>query len=301
MRFVLSLAVAFCLAVQAAPAPIGFYPGAFDPPTKAHFAVVADAIRIKGLEKVYLFLGPYGDKDFNLSSQERAALFQKVFDSHPETAGKVTVSVDYLVPKALNDITEANPDRPIYMLAGADRADPKRMAGLPPNVRFLVFPRAGSEMPDLSALKHVEVVDVGLLSSATQQEISSTKVREAAAAGLPVGQWVDPIVEHEIVSRNLFKPVPELERAKLAWEKEARTFFEEFGLLKGWNLSDLPLPPFKATQTRDGRREKLVRWVIEQRQITGDERAVLFEEAKPVFERARRLAGICDWAALLHR
>jgi len=290
------------LAYAEPPRPIGYYPGSFDPPNKNHFGLVADAIRIKNLEKVYVRVGPYGGKDYNLSTEERAALLQKVFDSHPETAGKVEVVVDLQPPKGFVDLVRANRDRTVYGLVGIDRADPERTKEVPPNVKVAVFPRAGEVTPDYSGQKNVEVIDPALhrLYSATE-DISSTAIREAVAQGKPISHLVDPIVEKEIYRLHLYHELEgfELERAKKAFAKEARTFFREMGRLKGWDLSKLEIPPFKSTQTPAARREKLVRWIIEKRSIDYAEGAALYESAKPLFEIAHRT--VCDWAGVADR
>ncbi len=284
----------FAQAETGAAPPVGFFPGSFDPLTKGHYEIVETAIRLKQLTKVYVYIGPYGEKDYNLSTGERVALAQRVFDGHPETAGKVEVISDFNPPKRLFEITGADPNRTVYLLMGGDRVDPARTRGLPANVTHLIFPREGSTIPDMSAQKNVEFV-VGFKPATVT---SSTKVREAVAAGQSISQWVDAIAEAEIHALRYYQgPQGEqLKDAEGAFKKEARDFFRRFGRMKGWDLSALELPPFKATQTPAARREKLVRWIIEKRQIAGDERTELFEQASPIYELAHRAA--CDWAGV---
>jgi len=279
--------------------PVAFFPGTFDPPTKNHFNLVVEAIRLKNLEKVYVYVGPHGDKDPNLSSEERAALFQKVFDSHPETAGKVEVRVDFEPPKGFLNLAKEDPNRAVYVLTGADRADPKHTQGAPDNVRFLMFPRVGSVLPDFSDQPKVEVIDPSQLSFYDPNApVSSTSVRENVAEGKPISHLVDPIVEEEVYRINLYRPLTgsDLEAAQHAYETEARAFFQEFGKLKGLDLSGLEIPPFKSTQTPAARREKLIRWIIDKRSIDFAVGAAYFEEGKAIFERVHRPA--CDWAGL---
>ena len=59
---------------------IGIYSGTFDPPTKAHNAIIRSAIKNLGLEKLYIFVNKNGEKNYKCSSQERVAMLQLMLE-----------------------------------------------------------------------------------------------------------------------------------------------------------------------------------------------------------------------------
>ncbi len=54
----------------------GIYSGTFDPPTKAHNAIIRSAIKNLGLEKLYIFVNKNGQKEYKCSSAERVMMLK---------------------------------------------------------------------------------------------------------------------------------------------------------------------------------------------------------------------------------
>ena len=57
---------------------IGLYSGTFDPPTKAHNAVIRCAIKNLNLERLYIFVNKNGEKNYKCSSVERVEMLKRM-------------------------------------------------------------------------------------------------------------------------------------------------------------------------------------------------------------------------------
>ena len=56
----------------------GIYSGSFDPPTKAHNAIIRSAIKNLALDKLYIFVNKNGSKNYKCSSKERVEMLQRM-------------------------------------------------------------------------------------------------------------------------------------------------------------------------------------------------------------------------------
>ncbi len=81
IRLILSIIFTlYCFKFQAYDTGIkkGIYSGSFDPPTKAHNAIIRSALDNLRLDKLYIFVNKNGSKNYKCSSNERVEMVQRM-------------------------------------------------------------------------------------------------------------------------------------------------------------------------------------------------------------------------------
>jgi nicotinate-nucleotide adenylyltransferase len=184
---------------------VGILGGAFDPPHLGHLAVAEGGIERFGLERLLIRVVEHpGHKEVDTPADVRLALVTLMFGDLPgvEIApDPYARTVDSLKALALDD--------PVFLI-GADEfasflswKEPERVLSL---ARLGVATRPGVEeaviVDVLAALSLSERVTVYPIAP---HAISSTDVRERAAAGEDVSALTGPDVAREIARRALYR------------------------------------------------------------------------------------------------
>lgn len=190
---------------------IGLLPGAFNPPTLAHTAVAREARLQYGLDQV-VFLLPqaFPHKGYEGASfEDRLGMLRSVAGGEK---GFAVASSDrgLFIDIARQAREMSGPKAEIYLICGRDAAE--RIVGWDyregpsfaeqlEEFQLLVASR-GSEYTVPAAYED-RIHGVKLAYSF--EAISSTRIREAVAAGKPFRAWVDERVADEIERRGLYR------------------------------------------------------------------------------------------------
>ena len=196
---------------------IGIYGGTFDPVHNAHLMVARLAREAAGLGRV-IFM-PSGtpphkpaqeltDAKHRLEMVQLAIAGQQGYEvSDLEIA---TPGVDYTVD-TLRMLKSANPAAKLYFIIGGDSLmyldqwyDPQ---GLLESAAFVTVFRPDSPMEDLERKRREILARYGgeiLLVECPGMDISSTAIRQMAAAGEDVSAFVPPAVAHYIAQNKLY-------------------------------------------------------------------------------------------------
>ena len=183
----------------------GILGGVFDPPHLGHVALARAALSQLGLEHLLvLVVADPGHKGVETPAEIRLALTRLAFADVEGT----DVELD---PHARTvDSLEARPlDDPVFVIGADELADfhrwksPGRVLELArlavarrPGVSTEAFAEALARLPDPSRVVFFEL---------EPQEISSTRIRERAAAGEPIDDLVPAAVASEIARLGLYR------------------------------------------------------------------------------------------------
>ena len=197
---------------------IGLLGGSFDPPHNAHLAVAQAVLHARKLDRVDLLVtGRPPHKDGKSNKAEvghrlaMARIAADVLDEIGVEDCETTREGRSYTVDTLRELTSHNPENKYTFIIGGDMladlpnwkepAEIMKLAQVVPVFRpghtAEVFDRLGDEWAD--QLK-ANVVEMALI------DISSTKIREAVAAGESISQWVPPAVEAYIRAHGLYRP-----------------------------------------------------------------------------------------------
>jgi nicotinate-nucleotide adenylyltransferase len=195
-----------------APARVGMFGGAFDPPHRAHVTLAEAALRQLGLQRLHVL--PTGDawhKERALSpAADRLAMTRLAFSRLPQVVVDdrellregPTYSVD-----TLRELQAEHPGAALHLLMGEDQAAGfTRWRAWQEVARLAVLCVAGrgtgEGMAALRALPGVRVATVAL----PPMPESSTEIRTRLTAGQDIADLVDPAVASYIESHHLYQP-----------------------------------------------------------------------------------------------
>lgn len=199
------------MALSQGPRRVGMFGGAFDPPHRAHAALVRAAVQQLGLDRLYVL--PTGDawhKERTLTAAEhRLAMSRLAFDALPavrvddrelERSGP-TYSID-----TLRELQAEHPGAQLHLLMGEDQAAGftrwhawQEIAGLA--VLAVAGRGTGAGVAALRALPEVRVE----LLTLPQMPESATDVRRRLTTGQDITELVGPAVARYIESHHLYQ------------------------------------------------------------------------------------------------
>ncbi|WP_309246621.1 nicotinate (nicotinamide) nucleotide adenylyltransferase [Ramlibacter montanisoli] len=195
-----------------APARVGMFGGAFDPPHRAHVALARVAIDQLPLDRLYVFpTGNAWHKARTLTpAAQRLAMTQLAFAGLPQVqvddrelrrAG-ATYSVD-----TLRELQAQHPGARLHLLMGEDQAasftswrDWQEIARLA--VLCVAGRGTGEGVAALRALPGVRLETLQL----PQMPESATEIRARLTAGQDITELVEPAVASYIESHDLYQP-----------------------------------------------------------------------------------------------
>ena len=186
---------------------VGIFGGTFDPPHLGHLIAAQDALDVLSLDCVLFIparVPPHKQQDDVTDPAVRLRMIRaataddarfEVSDVELRRTGP-SYTVD-----TLRELREQRPDDEFFLLLGVDQVREFSTWREPQQVlkyaRLAVLARSGVERPDVGDIVH-ETVRV------TRVDISSTLVRERAAAGRPVRYLVPEGVEKIIAAERLY-------------------------------------------------------------------------------------------------
>jgi nicotinic acid mononucleotide adenylyltransferase len=242
---------------------IGYYIGSFDPPTLAHRAAVIQAIRHFGLVKVYITVNHNTDKDFNASIAERMRMLQLLFADQGDTVVILREPLEGRREFA-RWVLRRHPGEHLIGIFGDDTFEKnfKIFAG-EPRFDFVRIARPMSTA-ECASDTYVPVVYDIMLKDA--DGLSSSEARRRISLGLDTSDILSPEVTRFIGASSLYPNVPAdvLKVAEEEFLERWSTFQSRLtGVISYRRRKSLPVPSFKACQSKEGQSDKLVRHVVE--------------------------------------
>ena len=199
-----------------APGGLGVLGGAFNPPHVGHLLLAQEARWQLGLDRVLLMTtGEAPHKQIaddpgprvRLEMAGRAAAEEAWLEASPLEVEREGPSYTY---RTLELLREEQPEGEIWFLLGADMASglaswkqPRRVLEL---ARLGVVPRPGVDLDAVgSALERLGAADRAEMIKMPQCGVSSTMIRQRAAAGRPLKRLVPDGVAELIEQRGLYR------------------------------------------------------------------------------------------------
>ena len=190
---------------------LGVLPGAFNPPTNAHLAL-AEAARTQHRLDQVVFLLPraFPHKQFVAASfEDRLALLEGALGGSPGLAiasseGGLFIEIARSFRQACASSAE------LFLLCGRDAAvrsaewdygDGPSFAGQLEEFQLLVASRQGAYSAPEEFRGRIQLIDL----PTSFDQVSSSTLRQAIAAGRPWKQFVPEAVAAEIVARGLYR------------------------------------------------------------------------------------------------
>ena len=195
---------------------LGVLGGAFNPPHLGHLLLAQEARWQLGLERVLLMTtgrAPHKQiaedpgPELRLELAEMAAAEEDWLAASPLEVKRDEISYSY---RTLELLREREPDAELWLLLGADMAAcleswerPERVLEL---ARLAVVPRPGVEMGAVSStLERLGAADRAEMIEMPQCGVSSTMIRQRAAAGRPLRRLTPDAVAEAIQRRGLYR------------------------------------------------------------------------------------------------
>lgn len=197
--------------MSAAPARVGMFGGAFDPPHRAHVALARAAVRQLALDKLYVVpTGEAWHKDRALTPAEhRLAMARLAFagvtgvevDDRELRRSGPTYSID-----TLRELKAEHPQAELHLLMGEDQAAGfTQWRAWQEIARLAVLCVAGRGTGEgVAALRALPGVRVEALQLPQMPE-SATDIRRRLTAGQDITELVEPAVASYIESQHLYQ------------------------------------------------------------------------------------------------
>jgi nicotinate-nucleotide adenylyltransferase len=198
------------------PGALGVLGGAFNPPHLGHLLLAQEARWVLKLDELLLMTtgkAPHKEIEDDPGAEVRMELARLAAkDEEGVEASAMEVERDELsyTYRTLELLFEQHPGRELWFLMGADMAaglaqwkKPERVAEL---ARLGIVPRAGVGMGAVkSALERFGAADRAEIIQMPLCGVSSTLIRERAAAGRPLRHLVSDPVREYIEQRGLYR------------------------------------------------------------------------------------------------
>jgi len=197
-------------------AALGVLGGAFNPPHVGHLLLAQEAGWQLGLARVLLMttgVPPHKEIADDPGAEKRLELTRLAAEAGEDVeASGLEVERDgpSYTYRTLELLSEDDPGRELVLLMGADMAaslqswrEPERIVEL---ARLGIVPRAGTEMDEVrGTLEHLGAADRAEIIQMPVCGVSSTSIRERAAAGRPLRHLVPEPVARVITAEGLYR------------------------------------------------------------------------------------------------
>ena len=259
LSFARTLALVFAASTaQFAAADVAIYSGSFDPPTRTHIALIRDALkRLQPGDQFVVIVNRGGPKNFRSSVSERVSLLKAGLGA---LANRIDFQALTPVEKDAFD-GKYPPNEHFIHFIGEDSAAalPKEVVANP-NHSWVVYRRPGETSLAPNSLPNSEFRTLRGAAG-----VSSTQARADLEAGRS-SPMLDAAVNREIRAKGQYPADPaainELQR-QLS-DQGFQDFLTNLRELvpAGTPLDGIPVPPFDPQQSRAGRTEWFVRWLM---------------------------------------
>jgi nicotinic acid mononucleotide adenylyltransferase len=236
---------------------IGLYSGTFDPPTKAHNAIIRSAIKNLGLERLYIFVNKNGEKNYKCSSQQRVKMLQLMLSDLQDKVVVVAQASDnkrsdYLMIKKILS-------QKIIHITGDDSYQ-RRLLVIPENrVTFdaIALVSRNNEQQKNEALPQLEenVFYLPITSSEDISSVSSTKTRAKLAMKNYNNIALTPEVLSYIIEHSLYYFPGNIKDKQVCFEEK---FYAHVGKI----YSPCPVPEFDPLASEDSWEENFYKWLL---------------------------------------
>jgi nicotinate-nucleotide adenylyltransferase len=197
-------------------AALGVLGGAFNPPHVGHLLLAQEAGWQLGLARVLLMttgVPPHKEIADDPGAEKRLELTRLAAEAGEDVeASALEVERDgpSYTYRTLELLSEDDPGRELVLLMGADMAaslqswrEPERIVEL---ARLGIVPRAGTEMDEVrGTLERLGAADRAEIIQMPVCGVSSTSIRERAAAGRPLRHLVPEPVARVITAEGLYQ------------------------------------------------------------------------------------------------
>jgi nicotinate-nucleotide adenylyltransferase len=183
---------------------IAVYGGTFDPPTRAHEAIMRACLAVDGIDELWIMPSGYRqDKPGMSPNESRLGLLQSLlddeFDEFPVRLSTFEMNLPQPTEtqRTTTALAEAYPMHQFWYVFGADSIATMNTWGggelLRQTLHILAVPRSGYDLPaETDRIRHLPIGEVALAG------ISSSAVRSALCAGDPVEHLVSPVVARQL-------------------------------------------------------------------------------------------------------
>lgn len=255
---------------------IGVYSGSFDPPTRAHLAIMETALRQYDLRRLYVLINFSSGKMLKASLREREEMLRLMTG---KIAGRLVflpvISPDekFVIEKR---ILQAEGAGRLFAFIGEDsyaKLPVPRPAG--PEPVWVVIPRGGGNgVREADGVRILRVPGIG--------SISSSAARKSVSEGDADSAPVTPGIKNYIRENGLYVPVgaggvQRLQRG--LFRDTCRFFIRGITAFYGTDRSSLVCPEFDPLRSVQGWADSLAASVIEQARMDGKSAAEFKETA----------------------
>lgn len=235
---------------------IGLYSGTFDPPTKAHNAIIRNAIQNLKLERLYIFVNKNGGKQYKCSSEERVAMLKRMLKDIEDKVVIIAQASDSKREdyKMIKNILIK--DKVIHIV-GEDSYERRLLIIPDKRVQFdaiAIIPREG--YPKIENLEsnafYLPINDETMLN------VSSTKVRSQLASRDCGNIDLDGNVLSYIIENNLYRA-----NCQSYEDRFLKEYYAYIGQLfcAGELCTPCPPPPYDPYASESSWYERFHRWV----------------------------------------
>jgi nicotinic acid mononucleotide adenylyltransferase len=230
---------------------IGLYSGTFDPPTRAHEAIILTSIEKLKLDKLYIFVNKNDEKVYKCSILQRIEMLKCMLKDIKEKVVIIDQSSDnkhqeYLILKKI--ISE-----PIILITGQDSYERRLKVEIANRDKFhaiAVIPRVGISK-DIILEENAFYLPLTDKEIETIKDVSSTKIREQLAKKDFNNLALNPSVINYIIEHNLYEFRPEMQ-----------TLFEhEYYAYLGKYFKKYSLPPFDPQSSVESWKEYFYQYI----------------------------------------
>lgn len=191
---------------------VGIFSGSFNPVHRGHLALARWILEQRYVDEIWFIRSPQNPlkvSQYLLDDYHRLRMLQLAVENEPKM--KICHIEDEL-PKpsytinTLEALVLRYPSDEFYLIIGADNwqlfSRWYRWEDIVNRFHLLVYPRPGSEIPDIDRLRfpHVSIID------APQFPISATQIREAIKRkDFELSVWLTPEVREYIEQNHLYR------------------------------------------------------------------------------------------------
>jgi nicotinic acid mononucleotide adenylyltransferase len=261
------------------PEKLAFFPGSFDPPTRSHLSTVKSLIDDYKFEKVYVVLNTRGPKNYVTSIDQRMEMLKAGLATHARNIVFVNEPVDGKEPLKMRIQEEVG--QKLWGVTGGDGWDllPKEVQE-DASKKWVIMPR-----PELQQVEFPDRPNVvQLIPEGMEDGTSSSFIRKSIAEGnFPDGP-LPQVIKEIIVEKGYYQTLGgDIEKARLkrAFNNDWLYFKEAFG------LSNISRPEFKEHQTPEAWRDNFVRVVVEELELSSEEKTQFWKDARPFIKGGR--------------
>jgi len=244
----------------------GIYSGTFDPPTKAHNAIIRNSITTLGLEKLYIFVNKNNTKDCKCSMRERIEMLKIML---ADLKDKVVI-IPQVSDKKCDDyfMIKSILNEKLVLITGEDSYQKRLLIQAHNNVRMdalCIIPRELGE-----SVLRMQLEQNAFYAPFEIDEklalLSSTKIRQQLANKCYKNIGLTPEVLNYVLKKRLYSSENK--------DEKNRHYLEKYYAYVGKSYASCSAPKFDPVSSEDSWQEKFQKWTTLQSRVSAGKREV---------------------------